>query len=439
MKIPVTLLLQVLHAPGNLAKVLQAVAEMGLTIQALDAIRRTQALTTWELSVEIDPGEEDELTARIDALDIASVLGHSDRVFDRHRGGKIASRALMGLDDLKVLRDIYTPGVTRVCLAIHDNPVLASAYTARDHTVAIVTNGTAVLGLGDIGPTAGLPVMEGKAALFSEFAGISGVPLLLETKDADEIIRTVEAVAPSFGAIQLEDIAAPECFRIERELCSRLKIPVLHDDQHGTAVVVLAAILSAERLAGFSLGDSVVGQIGLGAAGLGIARLLLRHGVSDVLGADLSEGALASLEDAGGTRSDLNEIMQRADVVVATTGARGLITPEMVRPGQIIFALSNPDPEIEANDALDAGAKFAADGRNVNNVLAFPGLFKGAIKGKAKWFTDAMLLAAARAISDHADPDALVPSPLDRATHHAVARAVQDAVREGGDPISYTH
>lgn len=437
MKIPFTFLIEVIHRPGSLAQVLQAVASMQLTVEGLDAVSRTQDLTTWELSLNMDPGRDAEIRSRVDALSVARVLGHSDRVFDRHRGGKIATRPTLAIDDLKVLRDIYTPGVARVCLAIQDDPGWARDYTARDRTVAILTNGTAILGLGDIGPLAGLPVMEGKAALFAEFGDLSGVPILTESHDVDEIVRTMIAIAPSFGAVQIEDIAAPDCFEIESRLAGALNIPVLHDDQHGTAVVVLAALMSAERLADFSLQDSVVGQIGLGAAGLGISRLLLKHGVRRMLGADLSDEALARLRTAGGEPTSLPELMAESDVVIATTGVEGLIKPEWIREGMIVFALSNPDPEIEAVIALEHGAKFAADGRNINNVLAFPGLFRGAMEAEATCFTNEMLLAAATAISEQAVDGTLVPSPLSQAAHDAVTAAVTAAVQAGGTPIAY--
>jgi len=438
MKIPFTFLVEIRHQPGALVKVLSAVADMDITVGGLNAISRTQDLTTWGLAVEMDPGQDAELRQRINALDVSRVIGISDKVFDRHRGGKIAVKPTVGVEDLKALGDIYTPGVARVCLAIADDPNLAKEFTNRNSTVAIVTNGTAILGLGDIGPVAGLPVMEGKSVLFSDFADLSGVPILMDSKDPDEIIRTVESIAPTFGAIQIEDISSPSCFKIERELMSRLSIPVLHDDQHGTAVVVLSALLSAERLAGFNLEDSIVGQIGLGAAGLGISRLLLKFGVSKLFGTDLSEDALKLLESAGGQRATLDEVMQRADVVISTTGVKGLIKPEMIRPGQIIFAISNPDPEIQPSVALKHGAIFAADGKNINNVLAFPGLFKGVLSAGATHFTDEMLIAAARAISQHAPQGALVPSPLDRGTHNAVALAVGAAAKRRGQRIAYS-
>jgi malate dehydrogenase (oxaloacetate-decarboxylating) len=423
-KVPEILIVETIHQPGSLASVLQVIAEAGLTIDHLQALRREQGRTLWEITLEMDEEADRSLYGRIDALPIARFVGKSDRVFDRHRGGKIRTTSAIPITTQQVLRDIYTPGVARVCLAIQRDPALAWEYTSIGNSVAIVTNGTAVLGLGNIGALAGLPVMEGKAALFSTLASINAVPILLEETDPGRCVNQVAAIASGFGAIQLEDFAAPACFAIEEGLRARLEKPVLHDDQHGTAVVTLAAILNATRRAGRDLGDCVVGQVGLGAAGIGIVRLLQRAGARRVLGADLDARALARFTGMGGEASTLGQIMEKADIVVATTGVRGLIKPEAVRAGQIILALSNPDPEIEPAVALARGAAIAADGKGINNLLGFPGLFRGALDARAKHFTDAMLLAAAHAIAELAKGDDLVPDPLDRGVHQAVAAAV---------------
>ena len=429
MKIPEILLVESQHRPGSLAKVLTAIGECGCVVEHLNAIKREQDKSIWEITLELDPGQYDTVKAAIDALPNARVIGHSDRVFTRHEGGKIRMVSRASLSSLQELRDVYTPGVARVCLAIQEDPRLAWDYTALPHTVAIITNGTAILGLGDIGPLAGLPVMEGKAALFAKLADLSGIPILIDEKDPQVLIDVISAIAPSFGAIQLEDIKAPECFEIERALRARLSIPVLNDDQHGTAVVALAALISASRIVGRDLRQQAIGQIGLGAAGIGIVRLLMRYGASHVVGADVNEGQLRMLEGMGGYRATLDELMARCDVVVATTGRPGLIKPEMVRPGQMVFALSNPEPEIEPRVARERGAVFAADGRGINNVLGFPGLFRGALDARAREITDAMLFAAAEAIADCAPKGELVPDPLDRKVHDAVAAAVQRAAK----------
>jgi malate dehydrogenase (oxaloacetate-decarboxylating) len=427
MKIPEIIIVETIHQPGSLAKVLQVIADAGLAIEHLTALRREQGRTLWEITLEMDEETDRSLYERIDKLPTARFVGKSDRVFTRHRGGKIRTIASLPINTQQVLRDIYTPGVARVCLAIQANPEKVHDYTNIDRTVAIVTNGTAILGLGNIGALPGLPVMEGKAALFADLVGLSGVPILLEDRDAERVVESVAAIALSFGAIQLEDIAAPECFEIEQRLRERLRKPVLHDDQHGTAVVALAALINATRKVGRSLQQSTIGQIGLGAAGTGIVRLLRAYGVETLLGADRNEQAIERIRTLGAQGATLEEIMARADIVIATTGVRGLIRPEWVRPGQIILALSNPDPEIDPLAAMQRGAAFAADGKGINNVLAFPGLFKGALEARAASFTDAMLMAAATTIARLAEGEELVPEPLNKSLHEQVAAAVRAA------------
>jgi malate dehydrogenase (oxaloacetate-decarboxylating) len=269
--------------------------------------------------------------------------------------------------------------------------------------------------------------MEGKSALLASLAGLTGIPILVESTSIDHFVDVIRSIAPSFGAILLEDIAAPRCFEIEHKLRARLAMPVLHDDQHATAVVTLAALLNAVRITGGSLEKRVVGIIGLGAAGLGIARLLRAYGVERLIGSDLRPEATARLAQLHGQAVTLPETLRRADVVIATTGARGLIPAALIRRGQIIFALSNPDPEIEPDEAREHGAAVAADGKSINNVLAFPGLFAGVLKARAPAFTDAMLLAAARAIAAAAPEGQLVPDSLSSTIHDAVGKAVAEA------------
>lgn len=430
MKIPEILLIESEQKPGSLAKILQVIGEAGLLVEHLNSVRREQGKTLWEITLEMDEETDRGLYDRIDALPNARVLGKSDRVFNRHKGGKIRTISKESISSLQILRDIYTPGVARVCLAIQKDPKLARRFTNIANTVAIVTNGTAVLGLGHIGPVAGLPVIEGKAALFASFADITGVPILLEETDPQRVVEIVEAIAPTFGAIQLEDIAAPGAFEIEAELVRRLDRPVLHDDQHGTAVVALAALINATKRVGGDLRSSTVGQIGLGSAGLGIARLLKAEGLERLIGTDLNPEALTRFAAFGGEAATLEEVMEHSDIVVATTGVKDLISPDLVRKGQIILALSNPDPEIEPTVALDRGAAFAADGKGINNVLGFPGLFRGALDAEAPRFTDAMLFAAARALADLAGPEDLVPDPLNKAVHVSVAAAVREQAQK---------
>ena len=428
MRVVEILLVEAPHKPGNMAKVLGVLGSLDVTVEGLNAVRRLDKDTIWEITIEYDDTLKiDYLIEEINLLPETKMVGKSDRVFNRHKGGKIQTTSRIAINSLEILRDVYTPGVARVCQAIKESPEKIKEYTNIQNTVAIVTNGTAILGLGDIGAEAGLPVMEGKAAILSELVGLSGVPILLNTKDSLKIIKTVEAIAPSFGAILLEDIRAPECFEIEDELIQRLNKPVFHDDQHGTAIVALAALLSATKQTGVDIKSCVFGQIGLGAAGIGICSLMREYGLKEVLGTDIDQDAMLRLGDLGGQGTSLEELMVKADIVVATTGVKGLIKPEMVREGQIIMALTNPDPEIEPSVAIEHGARFATCGKIVNNMLAFPGLFKGTLEAEVNEITHEMRIAAAETLSSLAKDDALVPSALNKQAHLAVAKAVYDA------------
>jgi malate dehydrogenase (oxaloacetate-decarboxylating) len=295
-----------------------------------------------------------------------------------------------------------------------------------------VTDGTAILGLGDIGPVAGMPVMEGKAMLMETLVGLSGMPILLDTKDSDKIVDTVAAIAPTFAAIQLEDISAPRCFDIETNLQKRLDIPVMHDDQHGTAVVVTAALTSICYNVRTNLTKATIGQIGLGAAGLATGKMLMEVTGKPVMGADISEKALQRFKEAGGIPATLEEIMAKADIVIGTTGCPGLIKPEMVHKGQIILALSNPNPEISPDDAANAGAACATDGRSVNNILGFPGILRGVVDVQAPYISPEMYQAAAEAIAGLTPSGEIIPDPLDKKVHRAVAAAVAKKAIEQG-------
>ena len=427
MQIPEILVIESQHRPGNLGRILTAIGECGIMVDHITLMRRAQDKSVWEITVEMDETARQQLDARLARLPYGKLLGRSDRVFNRHRGGKIEVVSKVPLDSIQQLRDVYTPGVARVCLEIQKHPEEAWDYTNIGNTVGIVTNGTAILGLGNIGAIPGLPVMEGKAMIYSKFVGISGVPILLNDTDPKKVIAAVLAIESSFGAIHLEDIAAPACFEIEQTLAGKLVKPVMQDDQHGTAVVALAALLTATRRVKRELNDSVIGQIGLGAAGIGISQLLLHYGVKQLLGTDLRAEALTRLEHLGGRRATLTDVMQKADIVIAATGVKGLIKPGMVRNGQLIFALSNPEAEIEPRLALEHGAVFATDGRSVNNALGFPALFRGALDARAKCFTQEMYLAAARKLAELAPPDELLPHVLDKSVHAQVAEAVKTA------------
>jgi len=418
---------------GTLGHLLVAVADAGGDVGEVRIIQETSRYTLRDISIYTqDEAHMEHVLEAMKENPGTRILAIRDEVLELHQKGKIAIRSRFLVDNLSILRRVYTPGVAEVCLRIAKDPSLARQYTAICHLVAIVTDGTAVLGLGDIGSVAAMPVMEGKAMLMETLVGLSGVPILLNTKEADQIIQTVATIAPTFSAIQLEDISAPRCFEIEERLQALLDIPVMHDDQHGTAVVTTAALTTASRITGIQLEKAKIGQIGLGAAGNAIGRMLMKLTGNPVWGADLSEAALTYFEQVGGKRSTLKEIMQGCDIVVATTGAAGLIKPEMVHKGQIILALSNPNPEIDPAQAITAGAAFAADGKSVNNVLGFPGILRGAVDSYATRISHEMYLAAATAIADQTPPDELVPNPLDKNVHRAVARAVaQKAIQQG--------
>ncbi|MGB9429256.1 MAG: malic enzyme-like NAD(P)-binding protein [Gammaproteobacteria bacterium] len=427
MQIPEILVIESEHRPGNLGRILTTIGECGIMIDHITLVRRAQDKSVWEITVEMDETASKQLYAQLAKMPYGKLLGRSDRVFDRHRGGKIETVSKVPLDSVQQLRDLYTPGVARVCLAIQKEPQKVWDYTNLGNTVGIITNGTAILGLGHIGAIPGLPVMEGKAMIYAKFVGISGIPILLNDTEPQKVIDAVLAIEASFGAIHLEDIAAPACFEIEAALVKKINKPVMQDDQHGTAVVTLAALLTATRRVHRNLKASVVGQIGLGAAGIGISQLLMHYGVKQVLGSDLREEALTRLERLGGRRATLAELMQQADIVIATTGVKGLIKPELVRKGQIIFALSNPEAEIEPRLALEHGAVFATDGRSVNNALGFPALFRGALDARARHFSNEMYVAAAEKLTQLAPPDELLPHVLEKTVHTAVAEVVKEA------------
>ncbi|MFZ1996940.1 MAG: malic enzyme-like NAD(P)-binding protein [Solirubrobacteraceae bacterium] len=395
------------------------------------AIARNEALR--EITVELRDKEHAEaLAAGLGALPGVSVVWFHDRAFIAHDGGKLQVTGRREIHTNQDVRDVYTPGVARVCEAIAEFPQLAGRFTMIGRSVAICTNGTRVLGLGDIGPVPSMPVMEGKALFYAQLVGVSAVPILIDTKDVDEFIETVIRIAPGFGGIHLEDISAPACFEIERRLIEALPQPVMHDDVHGTAVVTMAAAIAACRQVGMRLDEAVVGQIGLGAAGYGIASLIHDAGVKRVLATDPSTWAQDQARARGIEIADLRTVMGEADVVVATTGRPGLITPDLVRPGQVILALTNPAPEIEPELALQAGAAFAADGTSVNNVLGYPGIFRGALLAGASAINISMKRAAAWALAGLTVESELVPDVLDRNVHETVAQAVRQAAVDSG-------
>ena len=445
---------QLPHHAGKLALVTQAIADAGGNIGQIDLVDQNRKLLTREITVDASSSEHAErIVAAVKALkdqDI-NVLDVSDRTFSLHRGGKIGVQSKIPVRNQNDLAMAYTPGVGRVCMAIAEDPSQVYSYTIKSNTVAIVTDGSAVLGLGNLGPAGALPVMEGKAMLFREFAGIDAFPICLDTQDTDEIIQTVKNIAPVFGGINLEDISAPRCFEIEARLQRELDIPIFHDDQHGTAIVSLAALYNALKLVHKSLDQVQIVINGAGAAGVAIARLLQKAGASHIALCD-SRGILSH------SRSDLND--QKREFAIAQSGtladammgadiflgvsAPGVVTPEMVRSmakEPIVMAMANPIPEIQPELISDDVAVMAT-GRSdypnqINNVLAFPGIFRGALDCRAASMTTSMFLEAAAAIASlinpsDLDPEHIVPSVFDDRVAPAVAAAVQRAARQDG-------
>jgi malate dehydrogenase (oxaloacetate-decarboxylating) len=421
------------HVPGQLATTCSVIGEAGGLIGDVVTVSIGRDRSIREISVEVrDHGQAKQVVGRLNQLEGVRVISFWDRALSAHEGGKLAIEVTASVRTLQDMRDVYTPGVARVCTAIAAEPALANRFTMIGRTVAICTNGTRVLGLGNIGAVASMPVMEGKALFYRQMAGISAIPVLVGTEDVDEFVETVLRIAPGFGAIHLEDIRVPDCFEIERRLIEALDVPVMHDDVHGTAVASLAAVLVACDQVGLDLTEATVGQIGLGAAGLGIATLMVQAGAKAVLASDPNEGSHQRARERGIEIADFDEVMERAGIVVATTGVPGLIKPEQIRSGQVILALTNPDPEIPPKLAEEAGAAFAADGAAVNNVLGYPGIFRGALLSGASEISTGMKLAAARAIAGLTEQSELVPDALDPAVHAEVARAVEQAARDEG-------
>ncbi len=421
------------HRTGQLATVAGAIAEGGGLIGDVTTINvgRDSSIREITLAVE-DHNQAERIVDLLNGLEGVEVIWSRDRALLRHEGGKLVISSTRPIRTVQDMRDVYTPGVARACVAIAEDPSLAGELTMIGRSVAICTNGTRVLGLGDIGPVPSMPVMEGKAVFYHQLANVSAMPILIDTKDVDEFVETVVRISPTFGGIHLEDISAPECFEIERRLIEILPKPVMHDDVHGTAVVTLAAALVACRHAGLTLEEEVVGQIGLGAAGYGIAALMADAGAKRVIASDPNPLSHDRARRKGIEVAEMEAVMNEADVVVATTGVRGLIRPEMVRKGQVILALTNPYPEIDPESAERAGAAFAADGTSVNNVLGYPGIFRGALLSGAEDINLPMKLAAARTIAELTRESELVPDALDPNVHERVATAVRDAAIESG-------
>ncbi len=410
---------------GVLARLVDVIAENGGSVGEVRLISENYKWVERDITIFADnDGHMETIVQAVEKNPGTRLLDVRDEVLEMHQNGKISMRSRYAVDSVAVLRRVYTPGVASVCLKIAKDPSMARRYTSISSSVAIVTDGTAILGLGDIGPVAGMPVMEGKAMLLESLVGLSGIPILLDTKDPQKIVEIVAAIAPGFAAIQLEDISAPRCFDVEENLQKQLTIPVMHDDQHGTAVVTLAALISVCFNAHVFMNKVTIGQIGLGAAGMAIADMLMKYTGNPVMGTDISDEAMRRFQKIGGIPASLDEIMGKSGIVIGTTGVTGLIKPEKVRHGQIILALSNPNPEIRPEEAIAHGAAVAVDGRSVNNLLGFPGILRGAIDSQATSISHEMYVAAAEKIASLTPHGETTPDPLDKAFHRAVAEAV---------------
>jgi len=451
---------------GILGQLTSAIGASGGVVGAVDLVESDGNYSLRDIVVDASGKDHwDRILEAIATVAGVEVIDTTDRTFLLHVGGKIEQHNKHPLKTRDDLSMVYTPGVARVCLSIADERERAFQFTIKRNTVAVVSDGTAVLGLGDIGPAAAMPVMEGKCCLFKEFAGVDAFPICLDSTDPEEIVRTVELIAPAFGGINLEDVSAPRCFQIEEQLKQRLEIPVFHDDQHGTAVVVMAALLNAVKLTDRRLEDLEVLIIGLGAAGIAVAKMLLAAGVRHIVGAD-SRGALhVQREDyLDGSMNEVKrwfaevtnpqlrsgspaEVIDGADLLIGVSGARALPAQALARMNDdaMVFAMANPNPEVNPEEAAPY-VRIMATGRSdypnqINNVLCFPGIFRGALDVRAPAITEEMKMAAARAIAAIVEEgelreDYIIPSVFNREVAPAVAAAVAEQARAAGTALA---
>jgi malate dehydrogenase (oxaloacetate-decarboxylating) len=457
-----TLRVELPHESGTLSKVTAAITKVGGAIVAVDTVEAGGDGTIREITIDCESQDHrGRVIKAVQSVQEAKLVETTDRTFELHRRGKIytgLSSALKTRDDLSMA---YTPGVARVCTAIAENRQKAFKYTIKANTVAVVTDGTAVLGLGDIGPEAAMPVMEGKAMLFKEFADVDAFPIALDTKDPEKIIETVKLIAPTFGGINLEDISSPRCFEIEQRLIEELDIPVFHDDQHGTAIVVLAALINACRLTGRKIEDLSVSMAGAGAAGVACAKIMMGAGITEFVACDRFGAIHTGREDyeAGSMNAPKRwlaentnqqrrdgspaEVLEGTDLFVGLSGP-GIISAkdlQRMNPDPFVFAMANPNPEVKPEDAAPY-VRVMATGRSdypnqINNVLAFPGIFRGALDVRARKISEEMKIAAAKGIAATIDDeelteDYIIPSVFNRDVAREVARVVaEEAEREG--------
>lgn len=454
----ITMRMRVKKQPGMLGRVSAAIGVVGGIIGAVDIVESTPTHTVRDITVSASSAEhEEQIAAAVRAVPDVTLINVSDRTFLLHLGGKIEVNSKHPIATRADLSMAYTPGVARVCMAIHDDPDKVYNLTIKRNCIAVVTDGTAVLGLGDIGPAAAMPVMEGKAVLFKEFGGVDAFPICLDTKDPDEIVRTVKAISPGLAGINLEDISAPRCFVIEERLKRELDIPVFHDDQHGTAVVVLAALINALKVVGKKIDEIKVVVAGVGAAGTACSKIMKNAGAQNIIGVDrlgaIYQGRPGG--DVGKTKwyaentnfdhvkGTLEDVLAGADLFLGLASG-GLVKPEWLKKmnrDPIVFALANPIPEVMPDEAAPYVAVMAT-GRSdypnqINNVLCFPGIFRGAIDCRATDINEEMKLAAANAIAsaisdDELHSDYIVPSVFNRKIAPLVAKAVAEAARQTG-------
>ncbi len=454
----ITIRLEIENRIGMFARIATAISSAGGDLGSVDIVRAEKGKIIRDITVNArDEDHEKAVVKAIKTVDGVKVLRSMDRTFFAHEGGKIEIKNKLPVRDRNDLSKVYTPGVARVCMDIHHHKEHSYRYTIKGNAVAIVSDGTAVLGLGDIGAEAALPVMEGKAMIFKEFAGIDAFPIVLATKDVDQIVNTVKNIAPAFGGINLEDISAPRCFEVEARLRKMLDIPVFHDDQHGTAVVVLAALINVSRLLKRALKKFKVVVVGAGAAGSATARILLASGVKNIIVCDRAGAVyqgrkqdmdpakrdLAKVTNPRKVKGSIADAMKGADVFIGLS-APNIITADDIKGmsrDPVVFALANPDPEIAPEEA-HAVVRVMATGRSdypnqINNMLGFPGIFRGLLDVRATGVNEAVKLAAARAIAhsvegNELNEDYIIPSIFDRKVVASVAAAVAETARKTG-------
>ncbi len=452
-----TLRVEFPHRTGSLGQILTTVGEAGGMVGAVDIVRMGQDVSIRDITINARDSEHgQQLVSTVDEMPEVRVVNISDRTFLLHLGGKIEVRSKNPIRTRDDLSMVYTPGVARVCRAIAQDPERAFNLTIKRNTVAVVTDGTAVLGLGDIGPRAAMPVMEGKAALFKQFAEVDAFPICLDTKDPEEIIASVKNIAPGFGGINLEDISAPRCFEIEDRLKAELDIPVFHDDQHGTSVVVLAALINSLKIVGKKIEDLRIVVNGVGASGVACAKIMMSAGATNIVGCDrkgivyegrgsldTSKGWFAENTNSEGKTGGLTEAIEGADLFLGLSAPNVLSVEQLdlMNEDPIVFAMANPDPEISPEDAF-GHARIIATGRSdypnqINNVLCFPGIFRGALDVRAREIDESMKLAAAEAIAnvipeESLSEDYIIPSVFDERVAPAVAETVAEAAKESG-------